>query len=331
MEIAKYSRRSFLKEGAVAGVGAALVTGMPIQLKANSPEGKTKKIAQDSQDPIIDIHQHIFYHGRTDAQLIAHQKTMGVTQTVMLPAGSPVNRMSTHYGHSNGLKAHCGGNQSCYDLAQGHSSAYLFAANEVPDLKNATKEVEKYLKLGGKMIAEVKFGLACDSQGMQRLYQLAADYDVPVLMHWKYEVYSFGFPRFHRMLKKYPKTKFIGHAQTWWANVDKEQQKHPWETYPKGPLTSGGLTDRYLSDYPNMYGDLSAGSGFNAFTRDEAFTKSFYERHQDKLLFGSDCADAVGKGKACIGAQTIALIKKLTSKEVERKLLYKNAKKILNL
>ncbi len=31
--------------------------------------------------------------------------------------------------------------------------------------------------------------------------------------------------------------------------------------YPKGPVTPGGLTDRYLSDYPNLYGDLSAGSG----------------------------------------------------------------------
>ena len=30
-----------------------------------------------------------------------------------------------------------------------------------------------------------------------------------------------------------------------------------------------GLTDRYLTDYPNMYGDLSATSGLNALTRDE--------------------------------------------------------------
>jgi hypothetical protein len=30
--------------------------------------------------------------------------------------------------------------------------------------------------------------------------------------------------------------------------------------YPKGPVTPCGITDRLPSDYPNMYGDLSAGS-----------------------------------------------------------------------
>jgi hypothetical protein len=31
--------------------------------------------------------------------------------------------------------------------------------------------------------------------------------------------------------------------------------------YPKTPVTPGGITDRLLSDYPNMFGDMSAGSG----------------------------------------------------------------------
>lgn len=321
------SRRRFLKLGSIAGLGVTLGGGLTKPLMAGE-----NNINGQPGEAIIDIHQHLFYHGRTDGQLIAHQKAMGVTQTIMLPAGSPANTMSTHFGYSNGLQAQCGGNKSCYDFVQEHKEAYLFAANEVPDLANASKEVEKYLKLGGKMIAEVKFGVACDSPGMQRFYQIAADYAVPVLMHWKYEVYNFGFDRFHKMLAKYPKTKFIGHAQTWWGNIDKKQQDHPWELYAKGPVTPGGLTDRYLSDYENMYGDLSAGSGINAYTRDEAFTKDFFTRHQDKLIFGSDCADAVGHGDACDGARIIAVVRKLaSSKKVERKLLYENAKKMFKL
>jgi predicted TIM-barrel fold metal-dependent hydrolase len=316
----QFSRRKFLSHSGVLLAASAL------------PLGDFPGTSSRQDEPIIDIHQHLFYHGRTDGQLIAHQKAMGVTTTVMLPAGSPVNTMSTHFGFSNGLQAHCGGNQSCYDFVQSREGGYLVAANEVPDLPHATQEVEKYLKLGAKMIAEVKFGVACDSQGMQRLFQLAAEYDVPILMHWKYEVYNYGFPRFHKMLEKYPRTRFIGHAQTWWANIDKGQQDHPWDMYPKGPVTPGGITDRYLSDYENMYGDLSAGSGLNAFTRDEAFTKDFFTRHQDKLLFGSDCADAVGHGSDCIGAQTIAVVRRLaSSKNVERKLLYENAKRLLKL
>ena len=133
----------------------------------------------------------------------------------------------------------------------------------MPDLPDAAQEIEKYLKLGGVAIAELKFGVECDSPEMQKLYELAAEYRVPVLMHWQHKMYNYGFERFYIMLEKYPKTTFIGHAQTWWANIDKNHSDQS-VLYPKGKVTPGGLTDRYLSDYPNMYGDLSAGSGLNA-------------------------------------------------------------------
>ncbi|MEP6663254.1 MAG: amidohydrolase family protein, partial [Verrucomicrobiota bacterium] len=90
-----------------------------------------------------------------------------------------------------------------------------------------------------------------------------------------------------------------------------------------------GLTDRYLQDYPNMFGDLSAGSGLNALTRDEDHARDFLKRHQDKLMYGSDCSDAMGSGPECQGAQTIAALRRLVpSEKIERKLFYKNAKKL---
>ncbi|HSI63472.1 MAG TPA: amidohydrolase, partial [Candidatus Saccharimonadia bacterium] len=45
---------------------------------------------------IVDIHQHTNYHSRTDADLISHQEAMGVTKTILLPAGSDALRPSTH-------------------------------------------------------------------------------------------------------------------------------------------------------------------------------------------------------------------------------------------
>ena len=272
------------------------------------------------------------YSGRPDDVLLAHQRAMGITTTILLPAGRPVNRPSTHDGKSNGLAAQALGNEQCYRFAQAHPKEFLFAANEVPDLEDATEEIEKYLKLGAVMIAEQKFGVECDSPEMQRIYQLAQAYRVPVLMHWQVGMYNHGFERFYRMLEKFPRVNFIGHAQTWWANVDKNNQDDPKNLYPKGPVTPGGLTDRYLTDYPNMFGDLSAGSGLNALTRDEHFTRDFLTRHQDKLLYGSDCSDHLGSGEKCQGAQTIAAIRRLAaSKKIERKLLYGNAKRFLRL
>ncbi len=150
-------------------------------------------------------------------------------------------------------------------------------------------------------------------------------------MHWQYEMYNYGFERFYKMLEKYPKVNFIGHAQTWWANIDKYHTDQS-ILYPKKTVTPGGITDRYLSDYSNMYGDLSAGSGLNALTRDEDHAIAFLERHQDKLLYGSDCADPTGSDiESCSGTLDIAEIRKLVSKQTERKILYENAKKLFRL
>jgi predicted TIM-barrel fold metal-dependent hydrolase len=279
-------------------------------------------------EPIIDIHQHLGYSGRTDEALLAHQLAMGVTTTVLLPAGRPVNTSSTHDGFSNGLQAKCLGNEDCYRFAQAHHQHYRFAVCEVPDLPDAVQEIEKYLKLGGVGIAELKFGVECDSPAMQRFYEVAAEYRVPVLMHWQYQMYNYGLERFHTMLEKYPKTTFIGHAQTWWANIDKDNKDQS-VLYPKGKVTAGGLTDRYLSDYANMYGDLSAGSGLDAFTRDEDHARGFIQRHQDKLIYGSDCSDPDGQGSTCSGSQMIAAVRRLSpSKKIERKLLYHNAMRV---
>ncbi len=287
--------------------------------------------AQAAGEPIIDIHQHVGYSGRPDDVLLAHQRAMGITTTILLPAGRPATRPSTHDGGSNGLQAQALGNDACYAFASAHPREFLFGANDVPDLDGATDEIARQLTRGAVIIAEQKFGVACDAPEMQAIYRLAESRRVPVLMHWQFGMYNHGFERFHTMLEKYPRVTFIGHAQTWWANID---ANHLDQTvlYPKGPVTPGGLTDRYLRDYPNMYGDLSAGSGLNALTRDEAFTRDFLTRHQDKLLYGSDCNDHVGSGEKCQGAQTIATIRRLAaSKAIERKLLHDNAKRLFRL
>lgn len=335
MKSNKYSRRDFIKRNTLAGAALAsgvLTAGMASPaLFTGSQVSAVSNTAMQAAEPIIDIHQHTTYHGRSHEQLLAHQRAMGITTTILLPAGRPVVSASTHDGISNGLQAKASGNEVCYALAKQYPDEFVFGANEVPDLPDAVQEIEKYLKLGAKAIAESKFGVECDAPEMQKIYQLAQVYDVPVLMHWQHNMYNHGFDRFYKMLEKYPKVNFIGHAQTWWANIDKNHKDQS-ELYPKGKVTPGGLTDRLLSDYPNMYGDLSAGSGLNALIRDEEHTRAFLKRHQDKLMYGSDCADNTGRGEECQGAQTIAAVRRMSaSKAIERKLLYDNAKKLFRL
>jgi predicted TIM-barrel fold metal-dependent hydrolase len=281
-------------------------------------------------EPIIDLHQHLNYSGRTDSQFIAHQKALGVTTTVLLPAGSSVDRPSTHQGRSNGLAAQVSGCQAAVEFAKAHPNEYTFFANEVPDLPEAQREIEKFLKLGAIGIGEQKFGVACDSPPMQLIAEIAQNHGVPVLMHFWEGEHNFGIERFHKVLEKFSKVNFIGHAQSWWGNIDRNHDQKV--MYPTGSVTPGGITDRLLRDYPNMYGDLSAGSGLNALIRDEDHTRGFLDRHQDKLLFGTDCNDTLGRGPGCQGAQTLAAVRRLaSSKAIERKLLHENAKKLLKL
>ena len=312
------NRRDFLATGSLAVLGAAA-------------QAYDTFAAQEPGEPIIDIHQHLNYSGRPNDALLAHQRAIGASTTILLPSGRPVNLESTHHGKSNGLDAQALGNDACYQFARANAEGYTFGANEVPDLEAATREIERFLDRGAVIVGEQKFGVECDSPAMQRIYALAQDRGVPVLMHWQFQRYNLGFERFYKILEKFQKVNFIGHAQTWWGHIDKNHADQS-VMYPKGPVTPGGLTDRYLSDYTNMFGDLSAGSGLNALTRDEDFTRGFLTRHQDKLLFGSDCSDRDGGGPTCQGGRTIATIRRLAaSKAIERKLLYENAKRAIRL
>jgi len=248
----------------------------------------------------------------------------------LLPAGSPVTRPSTHEGKSNGLAAQCGGNESVLQLSQRHPTTFQFFANEVVDLPGARAAVEGYLKKGAKGIGEQKFGVDCDSQAVLAMAELAGEYKVPMLLHFQHGTYNTGIERFHKVLEKFPEVNFIGHAQTWWGNIDRNHD--PSVMYPPGKVTPGGITDRLLSDYPNMYGDLSAGSGLNALLRDEEHTIGFLERHQDKLLYGSDCNDIFGRGQSCQGGQTLAAVRRLAStKVIARKLLFENARRVIKV
>ena len=270
-------------------------------------------------EPIIDIHQHTNYAGRTDEQLIAHQHTMGVTKTVLLPAG----RMY-------GLEAGAGRNDTCVALAKRLPNEYVFFANELPNIPETRPEIEKYLKAGGIGIGEQKFMVPCDSEYMDLIASIAQEYNVPVLMHFQHNKYNTGIQNFHKLLERHARVNFIGHAQTWWGNIDKNHVQDV--MYPKGKVTPGGITDRLLSDYPNIYGDLSAGSGLNAMLRDEDQARGFLDRHQDKLLYGSDCDDKEGQGAKCSGSQQIATVRRLApNPRAVRKMLHDNAAKLLKI
>jgi predicted TIM-barrel fold metal-dependent hydrolase len=215
-----------------------------------------------------------------------------------------------------------------------------------PDAEQALTQA---VKSGAQGFGEMKFHVAADGPELRRMYVLAAELRVPILIHFQ-EVdhtpnegtWSTGFAKtFESVLKAHPRTTFIGHADAFWANVSADYRNEA--AYPAGPVARGGVTDRWLGDYANLFGDLSAVSGNNAMARDPAFTADFLKRHQDKLLFGSDCSCRDGHGAGydnpaaprmagkCVARETLSVLRRSTSPAIFQKIVWGNVHGLLHI
>ena len=99
-----------------------------------------------------------------------------------------------------------------------------------------------------------------------------------------------GLPRLERVLQACPNLVLLGHSQPFWAEIGDNVTEHNRSDYPKGPVKPGRLV-QLMRDHPNLCGDLSAESGYNAISRDPEFGCQFLEEFQDRLYFGTDIAN----------------------------------------
>lgn len=279
--------------------------------------------------PVLDLHCHL---RRDPAGVIAHLDGAGVTKANLLTRGDVVETVQR-------LQAEAPGRFT------------WFASDDItaPD---AEARLTRAVKAGARGLGELKFHVAADGPELRRMYALAADLEVPILVHFQ-EVDHFpgegtwatGYARtFDAMLRAHPRTTFIGHADAFWANVSADYRNE--SAYPSGPIARGGLTDRWLGDHPNLFGDIAANSGNNALSRDPAWTTEFLTRHQDKLLFGSDCSCSDGRGGGvsqsnnpaasrlagkCVARETLTLLTQRTTPAVLGKIAWRNAHALLKL
>jgi uncharacterized protein len=278
--------------------------------------------------PVLDTHLHL----RRDADAcFTHIQGCGVTKAVLLTPANDQNRAKEEM-----------------ERRQGHFVRSVTADPSRPDSDQAFHDA---LKGGAVSIGELKFHLALDSPQMRRVYEIAADLRVPVMMHiqtfphFAGELpYNTGYTQFDKMLQAYPRTNFIGHGDLFWAHISADVPAD--RGYPNGPIKAGGLTDRWLSDFPNLYADMSANSGNNALSRDTEFSRGFITRHRSKLIFGSDCSCTDGKGSGvsqnnnpearrlagkCVARETLSLLQGLTSPEIFRQITWGNGIKLFKI
>jgi predicted TIM-barrel fold metal-dependent hydrolase len=155
-----------------------------------------------------------------------------------------------------------------------------------------------------RIYGELKIRMMFDNPDAIAMYRFCGEKKLPVLVHIDYPIpYGYRYPRpnwwyggsmeaFERAIKLCPETNFIGHAPGFWAHISGDDL-YKTVSYPTGPVLPNGKLIQMLDTYPNLYCDISAGSGCNALSRDLEFTKKFLVNYQDRILYGRDYYDNV--------------------------------------
>lgn len=152
--------------------------------------------------------------------------------------------------------------------------------------------LRKYVDAGAKGFGEHKPGINIDDKRNMALYTACGELGLPVLFHLDKErnMDAYGLPGLEKALRECPGTNFIGHGPGWWASISGDIKAADLGGYPaaNAPVAPGGAIDRLMEAYPNLFGDLSAGSGALAISRDPKFGREFLIRRADRLCFGTD-------------------------------------------
>jgi len=147
-----------------------------------------------------------------------------------------------------------------------------------------------YIEAGAKGFGEHKPGIPFDDPRNMAIFAASGEAGLPVLFHLDNERNTDvpGLPGLESVLKANPHTIFIGHGPGWWASISGDATQTDLGGYPKGATVPGGAIDHLMENYPNIYGELSAGSGANSISRDLEFGREFLIRRQDRIMFGTD-------------------------------------------
>ena len=275
-----YGRRRFLKQSALAGAGVVASIASHTNVQAQSSKGKTTPVKT------IDIHTHISSYmlggGLSTEKLLEWMDAHEIEQAVVLPLISPESwkiTVATDWVL-----------EKTKDYRDRLIPFCSIDPRTVINEKEIRQLMEEYIKLGAKGFGEHKCGVAFDDPRNIQLYKIAGELGLPVLFHIDSirNTDEPGLPGLEKSLQACPITHFIGHAQGWWASISGDVTKKEMDRYPRGPVAPGGAIDRLMDKYPNIHGDISAGSGANAFRRDMKFAREFFLRRADRLLFGSD-------------------------------------------
>ena len=262
----------------------------------------------------------------TPEQLIAKLDEEGIDKAVLLPLVSPEYRCRLVTP------------EEVLDVAARYPDRFIPFCNLDPRMVGNTSDadlmplLEYYRGAGCKGVGEITANMPFDDPMVWNMLGQCAKAGMPVLFHVGPKlggcyglIDDLGLPRLERTLAQFPDLILIGHSQPFWSHISADVTEETRNGYPKGKVTPGRVVE-LMRKYPNLYGDMSAGSGHNAVSRDPEFGYAFMEEFRDRLFFGTDIC-APGQDTPLVGFLREALI----SSEAREKISWRNANHVLGL
>lgn len=193
-----------------------------------------------------------------------------------------------------------------------------------------------YVELGCKGVGEYLPNLPMDDPLNMNLFAQVEEVGLPLTFHLAPRMGGYygcvdelGLPRLERVLQAFPDLVFLAHSQGFWSEISADVTEETRGGYPAGAVTPGRVVE-LMRAYPNLHGDLSANSGYNALTRDPAFGLSFLEEFQDRLYFATDIAH-MEQHLPIVGFFQKLRSEALLPEQVLDKITWRNADRLLGL
>lgn len=257
---------------------------------------------------IIDIHNHADWHGHDLNRFLDNMKQFNIDKTWLLTWECPVDEYDPNFNYCYNVGAAFGkmgpiSFDRCLYYVERAPDKFVLGYAPDPRRPDAIDTLRAAMEIHGvRVYGELKLRMMYDNPDAIRMFRFCGEKRLPVVVHIEYGIntgskyprpdwwYGGGIEAFERAIKACPETIFLGHAPGFWSHISGDD-KYDKEFYPKGKVLPGGKLVEMLRKYPNLYCDLSAGSGINALSRDPGFAKEFLVEFQDRVLYGRDYFD----------------------------------------
>ena len=282
---------------------------------------------------VIDMHAHANYYGLTCQKLLKNMDQYGIDKAWLLTLETPPGEYIHNYYRVTWVTED-GPIPFTTSLAyENKEKRLILGYGPDPRKPDSIDRLEAAIELYDvKVCGELMLRMCYDNPDAIRMFRFCGKKGLPVVLELMYPVelagerapwpdywYGGGIEALERVLDACPETIFCGHGAGFWGHISKDR-RYLEQNYPTGPVVPGGKIWELMEKYPNLYLDLSAGSGYNAMNRDLAYTKDLLCTFADRAMFGRD--DVHNKTQDFLRSLNLP-------QDVQDKIFYQNAQRLV--